>query len=317
MENIEQRKQQALIAQDFYLSHMSIADLSKKYHLSRYLITKGLDEAMETGLVDIKINAPLARNYELEASLKKQFPVPNIYILKDADNPNHNAENVIQFAAGQAQLLIEESHIVGLAWGATVFDMIDHCRSTVRDDLTFTQFMGENMRYNSLAGSMRMVEKAASKFNAHYVTMVGPLYMVNDEGRQLLQQEPAVAPTFSVASRMDCILTGIGTLASVDSISAWRNNKSAIFPGIDPNEIVGMLYGRPYDINGTLLNQNDDKVLGVDMNTIMAVPRRLGVIKSKFKSRAALGALRGGLLTDAIMDEAVANRILMEANQTE
>jgi DNA-binding transcriptional regulator LsrR (DeoR family) len=45
----------------------------------------------------------------------------------------------------------------------------------------------------------------------------------------------------------------------------------------------------------------------------MAVPRRFAIVTSKFKTRATLGALRGGLLTDLVTSEAVANRIVAEA----
>nr|WP_252904025.1 hypothetical protein [Secundilactobacillus oryzae] len=40
------------------------------------------------------------------------------------------------------------------------------------------------------------------------------------------------------------------------------------------------------------------------MDTILSVPTRLGIIKSKFKGRALLGALRGELLTDFVTNEA-------------
>lgn len=314
MNEIKHKKQLALIAQDYFLSQMSIADISKKYDISRYLITKSINEALDSGLVKIEINAPVARNFELELTFQKHFGIEHIYILKTAEKPDENSENIIQFASEQASLLINESKVVGLTWGSTIYNMIDHFNGTIRDDLVFTQFLGENMKYNSSAGSTRMVEKAASKFSSKYVTMVGPLYIVNDNVRSSLKNEPALLQAFKYANRMDAIFTGIGTLSSIDSIYAWKNHKQEIFPDVNRDEIAGMVFGRPIDINGTFLNSLNDKTFGIDTETILAVPRRLAVVKSKFKSRAALGALRGHLFTDVIMDESNANRILMEEN---
>ena len=43
------------IAHDFYLSKLNIGEISQKYDLSRYLITKALEEAENRGIVKIQI----------------------------------------------------------------------------------------------------------------------------------------------------------------------------------------------------------------------------------------------------------------------
>lgn len=315
MTDITHRELLAQIAQDYYLSKLSITDLAQKYQLSRYLITKSLDEAMASGLVSIQINSPVARNYQLETEFKKRFGIPHIAILKDANNPTLDGNSIIEFAAEQLQMLIKRSHIIGVAWGSTVYNIIDHFRTELRDDLTFTQFMGENMKYNSAAGSTRMTERAASKFQAKYLTMPAPLYIESDAIRQLLPQEAALKQTFAAANRMDLLFCGLGTLSSIDSILQWRQNKSILFPGVKIDDIVGVLYGRPYDINGHFLIPESDKTFSVSLPAILATPRRIGVIKSKFKTNAALGALRGRMLTDLVMNESIAQRILEADNQ--
>ena len=45
MNDITQQGQLADIARDFYLGQLTITQLSEKYQLSRYLITKALNEA--------------------------------------------------------------------------------------------------------------------------------------------------------------------------------------------------------------------------------------------------------------------------------
>ena len=75
-----------------------------------------------------------------------------------------------------------------------------------------------------------------------------------------------------------------------------------------------MIYGRPYDIHGHFLNQDDDKIVGLPVNQIMKVPRRICLVRGKSKSRPVVGALRGKLITDMILTEAMAYRILNEEN---
>ena len=141
-----------------------------------------------------------------------------------------------------------------------------------------------------------LVQKAAAKFGAKYLTVPGPLYILNDDVRKSLATEPALIPAFNMMSKMDLIFSGIGTMASIDSIATWRQHKQEIFKGIDLSQVAGMLYGRPFDIDGNLLTSGNDKFFGASIDTILAVPSRIGIVKSRFKGRALLGALRGGLL---------------------
>ncbi|WP_257610037.1 sugar-binding domain-containing protein, partial [Oenococcus oeni] len=144
------------------------------------------------------------------------------------------------------QSLIENSQVVGMAWGDTVYRVIDAFSAKVKEDLVFTQFIGENMKYKSAAGSGRMVEKAAAKYSAQFVTIAGPLYIVNNQARELLKKEPSFNRAGNLIKKLDLIFCGIGTLSSIESIPAWNENKSIIFPGVNFKNVAGMLYGRPY-----------------------------------------------------------------------
>lgn len=103
MENMKHQEQLANIARDYYLSDLTIAQISSKYNISRYLITKQLDEALASGLVKISINTPINRNFELEARFKRLFDLRNAFIIKDADTTNDDYENIINFAAQNIQ----------------------------------------------------------------------------------------------------------------------------------------------------------------------------------------------------------------------
>ena len=72
-------------------------------------------------------------------------------------------------------------------------------------------------------------------------------------------------------------------------------------------------YGRPYDENGNMLNIQNDKIVGLSLDEIMSVPRRVALAQDKSKSLAIRGALRGHLITELIMSESVAFRVLSES----
>lgn len=302
----------AQLSQDYYLSQLTLSELSEKYALSRYLVNKYLEDARKQGIVTITISAPINRDFELERQFQQLFDISRIYIIKDGEHLE-DKEAIIKFAADRIHSRIIDSQTVGLLWGETMFDVIGHFPPQPVPNLVLTQLMGENRKYNSAAGSMRMVEKAAKQFSAEYITLSGPLYIVNPAIREGMEHEIASQAAFAAARKMDLVFSGLGTLASVNSIPLWRAHTSEIFPDVNLGAIAGMAYGRPYDINGKLLvSPENDSIFGVDMKTILQTPHRIGVVRSKFKTQATLGALRGKFFTELIISESIANRILAE-----
>ena len=77
------------------------------------------------------------------------------------------------------------------------------------------------------------------------------------------------------------------------------------------HQAVGSVYGRLYDKEGNFLDTNlNNKVFGVDSDTIKAIENKVCIVTGKFKSVAILGALRGKLINTLITDELTATKVL-------
>lgn len=304
------------VSEDYYLNKLPFGEIAKKYGISRYLVNKYLNEAVKTGIVKIEITANSHRNAQLEHILQDKYPHTNFCVVQDDINNITTYEHLSNYAAELVdELLHDNNKVIGLTWGETIYSMIDCLKSTPLDRVKFTQFLGENMKYNSTAGSVRMVERAAKKVSGEFLTLPAPLYILNDLVRQGLYTEPSLQNTLAVANNMDALVTGLGTIRSLESIPIWQNSLNGIFPTVNFRDIAGVIYGRPYDIHGHFLNQADDKIVGLSVAQIMQVPKRICLVRGKSKSRPVIGALRGHLVTDMVLTEAMAYRVLHEIAQ--
>nr|CAA71637.1 regulatory protein [Leuconostoc mesenteroides subsp. cremoris] len=301
------------IAEDYYLNKLPFGDISKKYNISRYLVNKYLNEAVKVGIVKIEITENSNRNPQIEHILCDKFKDINFYVVQDDINNITTSEHLANFAATYVDEVLQGNNkIVGLTWGETIYTMIDSLKNRPLEAVKFTQFLGENMKYNSTAGSMRMVERAAKKVSGEFLTLPAPLYILNDSVRNGLYSEPSLQNTIAVADNMDALITGVGTILSLDSIPIWKQNLNAIFSTVNTQEIAGLIYGRPYDINGRFLNLEADKVLGLRIDQILKVPKRICLVRGKSKYMPVIGAIKGKLITDVIMTEGMAYKILNE-----
>ncbi|BDR59090.1 sugar-binding transcriptional regulator [Xylocopilactobacillus apicola] len=303
------------IAQGFYYSRSSISELAKKFNTSRYYVEKYLDEATNSGLVNISIQAPVERQREMETQFQKVFPNHNITIIKDTPNQTEAIRNVFLYSAREIQHSIQDNQIIGLSWGETMYDLIQHFSSQDRPDLTFIQIMGENMKYESKAGSTRMVEMAANRLGAKYHTIVAPLYVFDPKTRNLLAKEPAIAPTLDLGDKVDQIICSVGTFESIDAIPIWQEQQSKIIAPKQKNKVAGFLFGRPYDQQGHFIDEPNVPVFSIPIDQIMATNRRVAVVADKLKTEATLGAIRGNLLNTLYLSESVASKIISIADE--
>lgn len=301
------------LAQDYYLNHLNLGDISKKYNISRYKISKYLSEAVDKKIVTINISSPFSRSSDLENQLQNKFPNSNFYVLKNTEDIAHENDRFYSFAAKYLQNLIEGKKIIGLTWGDTIYHVIDSFQTLSKDNMVFTQFIGENGKHNSLAGTMRMVQKVATRYNGKYLTIDAPLYIINKDVRRLLALEPAIQPSLATAQQLDLIFTSVGTLDSINSIDSWHDSKNILFPNVNSNTVAALVYGRPIDKNGKLLvNEEDDKVFGISFKKVLEVPARVAIVNDKFKSASLNAALIGNYFTDVILNEPTANKMLAE-----
>ncbi|MFC6175415.1 sugar-binding transcriptional regulator [Companilactobacillus huachuanensis] len=301
------------LAQDYYLKHLNLGDISKKYNISRYKISKYLSEAIDKKIVTINISSPFSRSSDLESKLRLNFPHHNFYVLKNTEDIAHENDRFYSFAAKYLQDLIDGKKTIGLTWGDTIYHVIDSFQTTARDNVVFTQFIGENGKRNSLSGTTPLVQKAASRYNGKYRTIEAPLYILSSDVRNLLAQEPAIQPTLTAAQGLDLIFTSVGTLDSVNSIGAWNNSREILFPNVAPDKVAAMAYGRPIDKSGKLLvDEDNDKVFGLSLKKILTIPNRVTIVNDKFKSSALCATLKGNYFTDIILNEPTANKLLAE-----
>ena len=302
-------EQIANIAHDYFLSKLNIAEISKKYNLSRYLIAKAIDEAEDKGIVKISIYQSPKRAQNLEREFQKLFDLKEVYILEDKETKNQDNEMIVNFAAKQIQNYINSAHVVGLTWGTLLRDIIDDFSAETRADLTFIQLLGQVV--NSSKRKQPLIQHAADKFNAKSLTFPAPLYAIDPRLIKKIQQEPYYQYIEKYFSQLDLVFASIGTMQSLESGQFFMDYYAdKLFTGIEKNQLAGIIFGRPYDIKGRFYSPIEPHISGISLSDIFAVPDRFVIVKNRFKEDALLGALRSGIITHLITTSGIAERVL-------
>lgn len=304
-------EQLANIAHDYYLSKLNIADISQKYSLSRYLITKSLDDAQDKGIVKINIYQNTKRDEKLERKFLQLFDLKDVFILRNLDTKNQDNEAMVTFAAEQLQNYLKSAKVVGLTWGTLIRDIINNFNEENHEDLTFVQLLGQAV--NSSKRKNPLIQDAAEKFNAKCLTLPAPLYAIHPTLIKEIQKEPFYQHIKNYYKKIDLLFASVGTLQSVESSQFFmKYYEKKLFANNNKNKIAGMIFGRPFDINGNFMNQIEPHICGISLDDIMKTPIRFVIVKNRFKEDALLGALRSGVITHLITNSGIAERVLQK-----
>ncbi|GFZ26862.1 sugar-binding transcriptional regulator [Lactobacillus corticis] len=305
-------EQLANIANDYYLNDLNLEEITHKYSLSRYLVSKALKDAKDRGVIQISIQTDgFRRNRELEYIFKKNFNLKEVFILRKTDTKMEDQENLVRFAAMQLQKHIKKSKNVGLTWGTTLLDVINNFQVNNYPDLKFIQLLGITVELGHRKDTL--VKTAAKKFNAKYEQLPAPLYCLNSTIIQASKKEPIFSHIFKSYPNLDLIISAIGTIESIDENEFMAEYyKPTLFKDIPTDQIAGFIFGRPYTIDGKVFNAIDDHIWGISQKDILKTPDRFIIEKNRFKAEALLGALRTGFVTGLIINEGIAKRILQK-----
>ncbi|MFT8709507.1 MAG: sugar-binding domain-containing protein, partial [Sporolactobacillus sp.] len=296
-------------------NNLTQTEIAEKFNTTRFKISKMLQEAIELKIVEITINHTDRRIPSLEKKIKSLFNLKQIIVLRTVHADTSDAEQIVaKSAAGFVESLLTQGSVVGLTWGATLYQTIQHINPPHRVPITIVQPFGTAGKRDVTIDTPDLIRRLAEKYDSRYLFLYAPLYIMSNQIRENLRLEPVINETMITLENIDVLLTGIGTPDSIFSTFLWKNYLSQ--DESLNNIAVGALYGRLFDQNGRILSTDvNDKVFGLDVSAIKKIKDRVAVVTNRFKAHAVIGALRGELINTLITDELTAVKIINLVDQ--
>lgn len=311
-ENFEDQYNEFLasISNMYYNQNKTQSEIAKEFDTTRFKIAKYLQEARDKNIVTIEINRPEIRLSSLEKRFKEQFDLKEAIILKVNNNDIvDDSQTIGKTAAEYIQSILKKDSIVGLTWGKTLYHALRNIKPNNKLPLTVVQPFGTSGKKNISTDTPSLVHLLSDKYDGNYRLLYAPLYIMDDMVRKNLAMELIINQSLLKSKKMDILLTGLGTPEAIYSTTLWKESFSQ--DEFIRHKAVGALYGRLYDKEGRFLDTElNNKVFGVDLDSISMVENKVCIVTGKFKAIAILGALRGRLIDTLITDELTATKVL-------
>lgn len=309
----------AQIATWYYEEDLSQSEIAARIGRSRSMVSRLLQEAREQGLVEIRVRYPLKRHTQLEAHFQEQFGLRQACIL--AEPPAEYGLMLQRLGALGAQQLgkyLADGICVGLSWGTAVHAVVQAMPPCRLQDATVVQIIGALGQGDPMVDGPELARWLAQKVNASYRYLHAPLIVQDEALAHSLKQERSIAQTLDRAGAVDVALVGIGSLdVATSSLQRAGYLDQAALRALQAQGAQGDILARPIDAQGRPLDGDlTRRIVGIDLETLRAIPTVVAVAGGATKAPAILAALRGGYPDVLVTDAATARTILqMEQEQ--
>jgi DNA-binding transcriptional regulator LsrR (DeoR family) len=302
-------------AQLYYLQDLTMDAIARELRTSRSSVSRLLSHARETGLVEITIRSPLDRGAQLEREIAGRFrisahvvPVPAT--LSDVDR----LERVAMTAARLLPQYIESNSIVGIAWGSTLGALSRHLTAKETHDSVIVQMNGAgNMETTGIEYASEILERFGRAYSARIQQFPVPAFFDSPNTKDALWRERSTRRVLDLIARMDVAIFGLGSpFAEVPSrvyIGGYLGR--ADYQSLSADRAVGDVATVFYRADGSWRDiALNARATGPGFQRLVKVARRICIVSGAQKLASLRGALAAGLITDLVLDEGLARRLL-------
>ena len=269
--------------------------------------------AQQKGLVRFQVEGRPSDCLILEESILTHFGLTNCIVAPDLGTEDEaSAIETVATSAGPilTNLLSGTDFAqVGVGMGRTLSAAIAHMPQIARSDLRIVSICGSLTRRLS-ANPYDVVQHLAGRTGGDGYFLPVPYIAEGRAERDMFLTQKSVQELLALARRSELFVVGIGSLATTGHLVAMNMISALQQRELVAAGAVGDLMGRFVDIDGRLVpSEMSERVVGLNLEDARG-RRVVALAGGVSKVAAVVGSLRSGIVTDLIVDEALARGVV-------
>lgn len=303
----------ARVASLYYEHSLTQADIARVVGISRSTISRLIQEAIDSGIVEITVHYPWKTRADFGRRLRECFDLRHVEVLAGSERTPAEVVDGLGFLAARfLETVLVDGAVLGVSWGDAVRSAVRALDSARLPPITVVQMVGAVGEGDPGADGPDLTRRLAQLCAGQSRFLHAPLIVESDQVREALLREPRISQTLELARRANIALVGIGSVVPDTAGTMWAGYlvPDAI-ARLRMQGAVGNICARHYDAEGQpVALELDRRVVGIDLASLHQIERVIGVAGGRVKAQAILGALNGKHINVLITDEAAAEEIL-------
>jgi DNA-binding transcriptional regulator LsrR (DeoR family) len=300
------------VATKHFQDRLSKLEIAGDLGISRFRVARLLEQAVNSGVVDIRVAFPAIVDDELSSTVAAMYGLLSAKVLIDDGDDSWRAHGIAALAIHHVGDLLHEGASLGLAWGRTL-NAVERTGAHLRLTLPKSDVVQLVGGVPSTTGSLDasdLVRRFSLLTGGNSIVLNAPLIVPTPDVVRGLRAERSVAATLAAGRSADVALFAVGSwqpgqshlwemLTESDRLAAKESGVVA--------DACGILFAR----SGVELTTDlSDRFVGIDPASLRQIPRRVGVVIGTRRTMALSAVLRSGMITDLVIEASVARELL-------
>jgi DNA-binding transcriptional regulator LsrR (DeoR family) len=289
-------------------------DIAETLHLSQARVSRLLKRAAELGIVRTVVTATPGVYTEIEEALEDRYGLAEAVVVDVEGTDEEIIAGLGSAGATYLETTLTGGERIGISsWSQTLLAVVDRMQPfRLPGAESVIQLMGGFGNSSVQTQGNRLLTEFARLVGARATFVPAPALVGNKTIRESLLNDPAMESVAREWARLTMVLAGIGSLPPSPLLRASGNAADlAEQDRLHAAGAVGDVCQRFFDAAGNLVPSDlDDRVVGIDADTLRRIPRRIGIAGGESKHSAIHAAVLGGWTNVLLTDTGTASALL-------
>jgi DNA-binding transcriptional regulator LsrR (DeoR family) len=298
----------------YYVENMTQADIAKRLGINRVRVNRLLAQCLEDGIVQIRINTPLAACVALEERLRRRFGLAEAVVVPAPADELYIRQALAMAAGTLISDRIGQVGSIGIGWGRTLRMSLQFMQRRAQPGLKVVSLIGGLTRA-SVMNTYDTAAHMADLFGAVCFYIAGPAFTDSEATRDLFLAQPMLQDVVAEAKAVDLAVVSVGALGHNTTMQQLGLVSDAEIVSLRQAGAVGDLLAHWIDRDGKVVDHPiNRRVLAIGPEDLRNVPSVVLVSGGLDKVEVIRAALRGGYVNMLVVDESTAAAVLAKAD---
>lgn len=289
-------------------------DIAARLDISPAKVHRLIAHAQRAGYVRFQIEGRPLECLEYEEAFSRRFGLNNCVVAPDLSSSANDEEAAIRAVGAAAGNLLAsilsstDIRQIGVGMGRTLKAAVAAMPRVMREELSVVSISGSLTRRLS-ANPYDVVQLLAERSGGEGYYLPVPYLAATVAERDMFLKQPSVQDLLARARRSDTFVVGIGSIGDDGHLVRMGLISKDEQRDLQASGAVGDLMGRFVDIDGGAVPATlSEQAVGLGFEEVRGA-RVLALAGGVSKTAATLSALRTGVITDLVVDEALAQSL--------
>lgn len=299
-----------------YAGGMTQSAIAERFGIPTTRAHRMIARAAKDGLVRVFVDAEVSSCIALEAELMRRYGLASCTVVPDLGEPGPIPLRALGLAGASflMSLLDRGTHrVIGVGHGRTMAAMVDMLPNYDAGDTRFVSILGGLTR-KFAANPYDVIHRLAEKTGAEAYLMPAPMFVNSAEDRRIMLAQAGLAEIMGTIEEASVCILGIGAVDMTGSVArAHLMDSETSLRDLRDSGARAEVLGQFLDAEGRPLSTPyDGRVMAPDLESLRG--REVHAIAGGAdKSAAVQAALKSGLFSGLITDEATAERLVRDS----